>query len=306
MTVVGRPQRMESADMRSYLHRYQALVAALALALPTLARDLPEIRQDGVLRHLGIPYANFVSGAGDGMDVEIIQRFAEQLGVKYEYAKTDWGTALEDLVGRKVTAAGSAVEFGETVPVRGDLIANGFTILPWRQKVVAFSDPTFPSQVWLVARADSKVAPIKPAGDIDQDIAATRRLMEATSVLALEKTCLDPKLYDLKATGAKVILFNGKLNEMAPALLNNEAELTILDVPDALVALGKWPGQIKIIGPISHPQEMAVGFPLEAPQLRAAFNAFLAKIRADGTYDTIVRKYYPTAAYYFPAFFKKP
>ena len=270
------------------------------------ARDLPEIKQDGVLRHLGIPYANFVSGAGDGMDVEIMQLFARELGVKYEYVKTDWGTVVEDLIGKKVKATGSEAEFGAAVPVRGDLIANGFTILPWRQKAVAFSTPTFPSQIWLIARADSAVKPIKPSGDIDGDIAASRQLLKDARVLALERTCLDPKLYDLQATGAKVVLFGGKLNEMAPALLNNEAELTILDVPDALVALAKWPGQIKIIGPISRPQEMAVAFPLDAPQMRAAFNEFLAKLRADGTYDLIVQKYYPTAPYYFPAFFRKP
>jgi ABC-type amino acid transport substrate-binding protein len=278
----------------------------LALGLTALGRDLPEIRQDGVLRHLGIPYANFVTGAGDGMDVEIIQLFARRLELKYEYVKTDWGTVVEDLLGKKVKAVGTTVEYGATVPVRGDLIANGFTLLPWRQQALAFSDPTFPSQIWLIARADSKIRPIKPTGDIDKDIAASRQLMKGTTVLALEKTCLDPKLYDLQETGANVVLFGGKLNEIAPALLKNEAELTILDVPDALVALEKWPGNIKIIGPVSRPQEMAVAFPPDAPQLRAAFNEFLTAIRADGTYDRIVKAYYPTASYYFPGFFKKP
>jgi hypothetical protein len=32
----------------------------------------------------------------------------------------------------------------------------------------------------------------------------------------------------------------------APALLNKEADLTILYVPDALVALEKWPGKLNI------------------------------------------------------------
>jgi len=47
--------------------------------------DLAEVKQRGTLRHLGIPYANFVTGAGDGMDVELMQRFAQHLGVKYRY-----------------------------------------------------------------------------------------------------------------------------------------------------------------------------------------------------------------------------
>jgi membrane-bound lytic murein transglycosylase MltF len=274
-------------------------------SFPALAGDLPQIRKDGVLRHLGIPYANFVTGSGDGMDVEIIQLFAKHLGVKYEYVKTDWGTVVEDLVGKKVKAKGDEVEFGDSVPVKGDLIANGFTILPWRQKAVDFSVPTFPSQIWLVARAGSAMKPIKSTKNLEKDIALTRSLLKGKKVLALPKTCLDPTGNKLDDTGAEVVCFTGNLNELAPALVNNEAELTILDVPDALIGLEKWPGKIKIIGPTSGKQLMGAAFPKESPHLREAFNEFFKKLRKDGTYDRIVKKYYPTAAFYFPDFFKK-
>lgn len=303
----GPAGRKESFDMSSRLTRpgLALVVATLAfLPLSATAGDLPQIRKDGVLRHLGIPYANFVTGAGDGMDVEIMQLFATSLGVRYEYVKTDWGTVVEDLVGKSVKARGDDVEFGATVPVKGDLIANGFTILPWRHKVVDFSAPTFPSQIWLIARADSKMKPIKPSPSTEADVATVKRMIDGKRVLALKKTCLDPDLYRLRETGANVVLFDGKLNELAPALVKGDAELTILDVPDALIALDKWPGKIKIIGPISGRQEMGVGFPKDAPQLRDAFNEFYGKLRADGSYDRIVKKYYPTALYYFPDFFR--
>ncbi|MCX5814716.1 MAG: transporter substrate-binding domain-containing protein [Proteobacteria bacterium] len=277
----------------------------IVFAVSALAADLPEIKQRGVLRHLGIPYANFVSGSGDGMDVELMQKFAASIGVKYEYIMTDWGTVIQDLIGKKVKVTGAEVEFLEEVPIKGDLIANGFTILPWREKVVTFSKDTFPSQVWLIARADSKIKPIKPTGDVQKDIANTKALMKGVSVLTLKKTCLDPTLYKLSETGANVIDTKGKLNEMAPALLNKVGELTILDVPDALVALEKWPGKLKIIGPVSDKQFMAVGFPKESNRLREAFNTFLDKSRKDGSYMKIVKKYYPSAPRYFPEFFKK-
>ena len=266
--------------------------------------DLAQIRQSGVLRHVGIPYANFVSGAGDGMDVELMQLFAKHLGVRYEYVKADWGTVIQDVIGKKVQAQGNEVVFLEDTPVRGDLIANGFTVLPWRQKAVSFSTPTFPSQIWLVARVDSKVKPIKPSGNIDTDIARTKALMKKKNVMALKKTCLDPDLYQLDATGANVILFNGSLNELAPAIINGKAEMTILDVPDALVALEKWPGKIKILGPVSRKQEMAVAFPKSSPELHDAFNSFLKQIQNDGSYRKIVKRYYPTAYAFFPDFFK--
>ena len=90
---------------------------------------------------------------------------------------------------------------------------------------------------------------------------------------------------------------------MVPALINKEAELTLLDVPDVILDLKKWAGQVKVIGPVSQHQELAAAFPKDAPELRNAFNEYLEKIKADGSYDKLVDKYYPGIRRYFPEFF---
>jgi ABC-type amino acid transport substrate-binding protein len=267
------------------------------------ARDLQDVKREGVLRHLGVPYANFVTGSGDGMDVELIRLFASSLKIRYEYVKTDFDNVFGDLTGKKVVPSGSDVRIDGDVAIRGDVAASGLTVIPWRQKVVDFSLPSFPNQVWLVARADSPIKPIKPSGKLRKDIQAVKDLLRNHTVIGKTGTCLDPALYDLKATGASIRLFSGSLNDIAPAILNGEAELTLLDVPDALVALQKWSGKIKVIGPISEKQEMAVAFAKDAPKLREAFDAFLLKCRQDGTYTRLIRKYYPFAPLYFPEFF---
>jgi ABC-type amino acid transport substrate-binding protein len=292
------------------IFRKDLVIMITAIALATCSAtafcgDLPEIRAAGVLRHLGIPYANFVTGSDDGMDVELIKGFAKHLGVRYEYVKTDWDTVIPDLTGKEISMADGHPVLGKDAPVRGDLIANGFTILPWREELVNFSKPTFPSKIWLIARADSAVKPIKPSpGDIKRDIARVREIMKGKKVLALPKTCLDPSLYKLDETGAAITLFTGNLNTLAPAVVNGEAEMTILDVPDALIALEKWPGKIKIIGPISPQQTMAVGFPKTSLKLQEAFNEYLAEIKRNRTYAKLIKKYYPTAPYFFPSFFE--
>ncbi|MDD2500895.1 MAG: transporter substrate-binding domain-containing protein [Geobacter sp.] len=280
------------------------LLVVLSMGGLAAADDLAQVKERGVLRHLGIPYANFVTGSGDGLEVELTQKFAEHLGVKYEFVKTEWSTVIQDLTGKKVKPKGTEIEIIGEAPVKGDMIATGFTILPWREKAVDFSLPTFPSQIWLIARADSKIRPIKPSHSIEKDVAASKALMKGRSVLSMENTCLDPRLYNLAATGAKVICTKGQLNDMAPALLKGDAELTILDVPDALIALQKWPGKLKIIGPVSDKQQMAPAFAKDSPKLREAYNQFLAKVRKDGTYLRLINKYYPTARSFFPDFFK--
>jgi len=58
-----------------------------------------------------------------------------------------------------------------------------------------------------------------------------------------------------------------------------------------------------VIGPISHAQFMGEGFRKGSDALRLEFNHFFAQIKSDGTYADLVRKYYPSAFYYYPDFF---
>jgi len=265
---------------------------------------LARVKASGVLRHLGVPYANFVTGSGDGMDVELMQQFARHLGVRYEYVATDWANVIPDLIGRKIQTKGDEVIAIGPHPVRGDVIANGLTVLSWRQKVLDYSTPTFPTQVWLIASADSTLQPITPSGTLDKDIATVKSLLKGRMVLVKSNTCLDPSLYNLAAQGIGTKLFDGGLNELAPAVIQQESETTLLDVPDALVALEKWPGQVKVIGPVSDQQHMAVGFAKGASGLKQAFDAFLDRAKRDGTFIQLVNKYYPSVFRYYPDFFK--
>jgi ABC-type amino acid transport substrate-binding protein len=289
--------------------RHLGMLASVLLILvsPPAAADLKEIQARGELRHIGIRYANFVTGAGDGFDVELAQGFARHIGVKYALVYSDFYNVIRDLLGKDVVRKGSEVSLAGDFPIKGDLIATGFTMLPWREQVLLYSKPTFPSQVLLVARAESSQRPIAGSANLAHDIAETQALISGKSVLVMEKTCLDPANYGLKGKGIDLRAYtkSANLNEMVPALLNGDAEFTLLDVPDAILDLQKWAGRIKVIGPISEVQDLAAAFPKSSPQLRDEFNVYLAKIRADGSYDKLVRKYYPGIQRYFPVFFEK-
>jgi len=287
------------------------MITAFCLLVTTVyAADLAEVRQRGVLRHLGIPYANFVRETAkglDGLDVELMQLFAAHLGVEYQWVPTSWSEVFGDLIGQKVLppTKGSGVAVIGEAAVRGDIIANGLTMLDWRRQVVQFSNPTFPTGVWLIARADSTIKPIDPSGDIKTDIERVKNLLAGRSVLTMEGTCLDSSLYGLASTRAEIRLYTASenLNEIAPAVINGAAEATLLDVPDALVALQAWPGDIKIIGPVSSRQLMGAAVAKSSPELLAAFNRFFQDLRTSGTYDDLVKKYYPSVYLYLGDFF---
>jgi ABC-type amino acid transport substrate-binding protein len=280
---------------------------AAAIAAPAAAADLKEIQARGEIRHLGIRYANFVTGDGDGFDVELVKGFARHIGVNYQLVYTDFYSVLRDLLGKDVGRSGEQVTLTGSYAVKGDMIATGFTVLPWREQVVSYSTPTFPSQVLLVARADSPLKPVQGSDSLAADITETKAMIGRKSLLVMERTCVDPANYGLKGKGIDLRAYtkSTNLNEMVPALLNGDAELTLLDVPDAILDLQKWSGKIKVLGPISEEQQLAAAFPKSSPELRDAFNAYLVKIKADGSYDKLVDKYYRGIRRYFPAFFAK-
>ncbi len=293
--------------MKPFTQRCLGAVAVL-LSLsctPVWADDLADIKARGELRHLGINYANFVTGAGDGFDVELVQGFAKHIGVKYKLVPTDFVSVIRDLLGKDVVRQGDQVNLQGNFPVKGDMIATGFTVLPWREKVLLYSAPTFPSQVLLVARADSPDKPIKGSADLDADIAETKAMIGSKSVLVMEKTCLDPANYGLKGKGIDLRMYtkSANLNEMVPALIKGDADFSLLDVPDAILDLQRWAGKIKVIGPISGHQQLAAAFPKNSPELRRAFDDYLVRLKADGSYDKLVDKYFPGIRRYFPDFF---
>lgn len=288
------------------------VITVTVMSSSVWSNDLKEIRERGVLRHIGVPYANFVSYIEQGemqtltgFDVDIVRGFAQSLGVRYEYVPAQWSNMIGKLNGQHAHYQEKGAVLGETTPIEGDLIANGVTILDWRAEVVDFSQDYFPSGVWVVSRTDSSLSPIKPTGSIEEDIDMVKNLIDGREVLALEHSCLDPHLYDLYDTGAKVILPDGHrlLNEMVPAIMKNDAESTLLDVADTLIALEKWPGEIKVIGPISENQKMAVAFRKNSPELREAFDSYLNLIKKNGTYETLVKKYYPSIYYFYNDYF---
>ena len=285
------------------------LIVALHLTLippSSQAQDLQDVLKAGKLRHLGIPYANFISSQESGLDVELMRMFSVYLGVKYEFVHSSWGNIVADLTGKTFRTHGEDVELTGSCQIQGDVIASGFTILPWRLKLMDFASAYFPTGVWVITYASSDLNPVTPSGSIQNDINAVKKKLDGRSVLALKDSCLDPCLYHIEKTGASIQLLDPSrdIGEMIPLVIARTVETTLMDVPVALIALEKWPGEIKVVGPVSKRQEMAPGFSKSSPKLKAAFETFFKQFKSSGSYRRLVMKYYPSVFTYYPDFLK--
>lgn len=285
------------------------LVLLLNVAMPDICRaDLQEVKKSGVLRHLGVTYAHFVrkTPAGyDGLDVEVMQLFAKHLGVRYEFVSTTWPKLFTDLTGCRQNPKIGEYDKEATCKIKGDMIANGLTVLPNRQKIVDYSIPTFPTGVWLIAPATSAISPINPSGNLAQDIERVNASLRQHSVLVMANTCLDVRYFTFDPKQVEVKNFTGSkiISDIVPAMLKGEADTTLLDIPDALVVLQEKAGDIKIIGPVSPAQIMGAAVAKNSPELLKAYNDFFRQVWNGGTYRKLVEKYYPSVFLYFDDFF---
>jgi len=277
--------------------------------IPGIVRaDLKDVQQQGVLRHLGVTYAHFIKKTPqgyDGLDVDVMRLFAKHLGVKYQFISTTWSNLFTDLTGRKLNPATGEYDETSTEEIKGDIISNGLTVLPNRQKIVNYSVPTFPTGIWLIAPANSPIKPIQPSENIEKDIENVKNLLKGHSVLTMSNTCLDANFFHFDPNRIDVKFFTTSkiINDIVPAVINGVADTTLLDIPDAMITLQQWPGEIKIIGPVSSPQIMGAAVPKDSPELLEAFNLFFKQIWNDGTYRSLVEKYYPSVFLYFNTFF---
>jgi len=277
--------------------------------VPDVARaDLKDVKKQGVLRHLGVTYAHFVMeipGGYGGLDVDVMKLFAKHLGVKYQFVSTTWPYLFTDLTGRELDILTREYNLEQTQEIKGDIISNGLTILPNRKKIVNYSVPIFPTGVWLIAPANSPLIPIHPSGKMSEDIEAVKSLLKGHSVLTMNDTCLDAGFFDFDHLQVEIKYFTESptINDIVPAMMKGVADTTLLDIPDALITLQKWSGEIKIIGPVIDSQEMGVAVSKSSPELLEAFNNFFQQIWDDGTYRSLVEKYYPSVFLYFEDFF---
>jgi hypothetical protein len=112
--------------------------------------EIKAIRDKGAIRHLGVPYARFVSGSGDGFSKELIKGFANDMGMRYEYVEATWKSMIADLTGKTYQVDDGRVDVTGECPIEGDIIATGMTILPWREALLDFQhQPFHPAYGWL-------------------------------------------------------------------------------------------------------------------------------------------------------------
>lgn len=291
--------------MKSIFRRYIILFICIASTFlpPAVANSvtLEEIRQRGTLKHLGAPYAKFANNDGEGLDCALIKRFAAHLGVSYQYVPTEWPHAIRDLTGHDPNNTAAPAS-----QIKGDLIACGFTMLPHRRKYVIFSQPTFTSQIWLLAKNTADIQPIEATGILQSDIYRTLAKVKGKTIVGIADTCIDATLLpELEEAGAHP--FNLPTSNLAIPykIRGNEYEFMLIESINAFFVMSSWPQDFKIIGPVSEPRPLGVAFAPESTELQQEFSRFFKYLWKSGRYKELAKIYYRANVDTMKEFFAK-
>ena len=241
-----------------------ALIQAVMIAPVMAGEDLDAIKAAGVLQ-IGTEgtYAPFTYHDADGklvgFDVEIGAAIAEKLGVKPEYLEGKWDGLIAGLDAN-----------------RYDVVINQVGITEERKQKYDFSEPYIASKAVLIVRSDDDS--IKGFSDL-QGKKSAQSLTSNFGKLAI-------------ASGAELVGTDG-FDQSIQLVLTGRADATINDSLSFLDFKKHKPdAPVKIAAEQEDADYSGIIFRKGDPELKAAINDALAKIKADGTYQKIADKYF--------------
>lgn len=200
-----------------------------------------------------------------GFDVDLAQAAAEEMGIKVECQPIDWTVKETELDSGNV-----------------DFLWNGYSITPEREKKVLFSDPYMDNRQIIVTLKDSPVN--SKAG-----LAGKRVTVQGESS-ALEAVTKDEAFVNSLAEPPVEYATNTE------CFKDIEAKRCDAIVVDEVLAryYMKQNGEenYKVLEDNFGEEQFAVGMRKDDAALQEALNKALAKLKEDGTYDEIYKKYF--------------
>ena len=200
-----------------------------------------------------------------GFDVDLAKKAAEEMGIKIECQPIDW------------TVKESELESGNV-----DLLWNGFSITPERQKKMLFSDPYMDNRQIIITMKDS---PVNSKADL-----AGKRITVQGESSALEAVMKDDAF--VKALAEPPVEYATN-NECFKDIEAKRCDAIVVDEVLARYYM-KQNGEenYKVLKDNFGEEQFAVGMRKDDVALQQALNKALKTLRDNGTYDEIYSKYF--------------
>lgn len=235
------------------------------------SEDLDAIRARGKLvvltRNAPTTYYEAREGNLEGVEYELTRAFAQELGVAVEYEFFDGVPRVLDALARR----------------EGHVAAAGVTLTPLRAERFAFGAPYQTVQQEVVCGPGVRLAKLKSAADlhavalvVPSETSYDQRLKKMSAELPGLKWQATPDLYT---------------EQLLQAVAEDEVDCTVADSNLVAVHQRYYLGIRKAFA-LGAPENLAWAVNHDQPALRAAIDAFMARIEASGELESLIEKYY--------------
>ncbi|HEY9271317.1 transporter substrate-binding domain-containing protein [Achromobacter sp.] len=243
--------------------RRTLLTAALTLGLawsagPAFAQDTIRAVTDATF-----PPMEFVKdGKRTGFDIELVEALAGAMGKKVEWIDIDFKGLIP------------ALQAG-----RADIAVSAIYITPERAKVVDFTDPYYAGGLVVMTKKDG---PVKTLKDLDGRKVSVQ--VGTKSVNYLKEHYPSVQRVEVE-----------KNQEMFNLVQIGRAEAAVTGKPAAKLFAQSTP-DLTVLNDQITTEDYGIAVPKNKPELTRDLNAALQKLKADGSYQAIVNKWFEAPA----------
>ncbi|MEP7103040.1 MAG: transporter substrate-binding domain-containing protein [Burkholderiales bacterium] len=239
--------------------RRTVLLALASVLMPIGAHSQEALR---VVTDATFPPMEFVrDGKRTGFDIELVEALGAAMGRKIEWIDIDFKGLIPALVSK-----------------RADLAMSAIYITDERRKVVDFSDPYFAGGLVVLT---TKAGPIKSLKDLDGRRVSVQVGTKSVSWLKDNH----PKVERVEVE---------KNQEMFNLVEIGRADAAVTGKPAAKVFAQAKP-MLTVLAEQLTTEDYGIAIRKDAPEIRDAVNAALKKIKADGSYDKLVAKWFESS-----------
>nr|WP_297459072.1 transporter substrate-binding domain-containing protein [uncultured Halomonas sp.] len=253
------------------------LLTVTLLGAALLAGTVQASEEKSIRIGVDVPYEpmeyRLPSGELTGFDIELGNALCAEIGIECEWVVQGWDGIIPGLMARKY-----------------DAIMSSMTINPDRREVVLFSDPYFtPPSAWF-APADSEIE------------AAFKETLEGKNIGVQRGTLQDNYATDRFGDVADISRY-ATADDMVLDMEAGRLDIVFLDFPvGKSTLLDSEANEYKVVGDmITEPKKyfgdgFGIAFRQRDEALAEKFNAALATLKENGTYDKLFEKYFGKAA----------
>lgn len=269
-------------DLKNELVDEVVLVEEVDVTQPKVIKDLDVVLKEGKLKvsttYSGTSYFLY-KGQPMGFEYELLERFAEHLGVD-----------IEIIVANDINNLISNLNTGKV-----DLIAHGLTITRERQRMVNFSDYIYLTHQVLVQKKPDNWRKMK-LHEIDRYLIQDAIELDGQKVSVREKTSYNMRLKHLsREIGGDILIdtLDGSLttDEIIKMVVDGQIKYTVADDNIASIVASYYP-ILDVETPISFSQRIGWATRNNSPKLLEVLNDWLRKFKKEVDYYVIYDKYF--------------